>query len=91
MAEILIKGLEMPKGQEPLVVEIYADGGVIEREKDENGATFRHLKAGVNATELPQHGRLGDLDKLARRASGRYGDDFARFIKDAPTILETST
>lgn len=45
---------------------------------------------GCPLVEVPPHGRLGDLDKLAKRAENRYGADFREFIKDAPTIVEAS-
>lgn len=82
MAEILIKGMEMPKDMSnPLHISIFSNGSVWVTHEGKTEAT---------AQELPPHGRLGDLDKLAKRAENRYGADFSEFIKDAPTILEAS-
>ena len=101
MADIIIKGMGMPKTchECPLNVSIYTyDGG------DETCAlnawdgyseqpkTTRHPDCPL--VPLPEgHGRLGDLDALmpdfvkARWEFFSDGDTFLRLLKNAPTIV----
>ena len=77
MADILIKGMEMSKGDIPLVLIIMSDGTVEEiDDSDEINATD------AKAIELPPHGRLIDADELPILYPS---------IENAPTIVEAST
>ena len=58
---ILIKGMEMPcEEAEPLRIELYADGTVIVIKEQDDFYEFK-------AVPVPPHGRLGDLDVLAKQ------------------------
>lgn len=89
MADILIKGLDMPTKGNPLTVLIYPDGT----------ATWKDHE--YQAVPVPPHGRLGDLDRLAKvmceglapseRDSGfKTPVDILRAIANAPTIIPSS-
>lgn len=54
---ILIKGMEMPKGNHEIIVRIQSDGRVL----DQWGHRFNQE---FIAVPVPPHGRLGDLDAL---------------------------
>lgn len=68
MSDIVIRGIEMPKDK-PLNLSIYPNGEVVlfcikgrdEYDNECNYGDYEHKKIAV---ELPEHGRLGDLDKL---------------------------
>ena len=103
MADLLIKGMGLPKGNDVLIVDC---AGTITRfnkwsEKSEALNPFE-----FKAVELPNHGRLGDLDMLKEEVSDlrlekklkngatqviELGELFGKFIDDAPTIVEAST
>ena len=97
MSEILIKNMALPKqGIKRLI--LLPDGEVREICGDE---AVRATDA--RAVELPEHGRLGDLDKLASKVAeaqeqmkGKDYDPFMllgdvlRWIGLTPTILEAS-
>ena len=102
MAEILIKGMEMPKDK-PLNLSIYPNGEVVlfciqGRDVYDNECNYGDYKHKKIAVEIPEpHGRLGDLDKMESAIIEEFsvwpehcGADFAKFIKNAPTILEAS-
>lgn len=62
MSDLLIKNMEMPKPGQIVLVEI-----------DENGDVFAAYDGGrtkltqYKAVPVPPHGRLGDLDELAKQ------------------------
>lgn len=98
MADLLIKGLEMPKGDLALWIFVHKDGTVeyIDNNKYEGYKTLRNA-----AVTVPPHGRLGDLDRLGRivceglAPSERDGGfktpfDIVRAIANAPTIVPES-
>ena len=72
MAEILIKGIEMPKDK-PLNLSIYPNGEVVlfciqGRDVYDNECNYGDYKHKKIAVELPEpHGRLGDLDKTRKQ------------------------
>lgn len=87
MADILIRGIEMPDNVEgcEVIIRIQPNGEVLSAHKFHIGAT---------AIPLPEgHGRLGDLDALmpdfvkARWEFFSDGDTFLRLLKNAPTIV----
>ena len=69
---ILIKGMAMPKDGKTVTLTICADGLVFEEFK-EPGDVF-------HAIPVPAHGRLGDMDAIARKIR-RFGD-YVDFTKD---------
>lgn len=85
---ILIEGMNMPKGG-PMIVAIRPDGMV----EDVMGCYVG------KAISVPPHGRLGDLDRLAKEVKDmakEFPPDsigaeryrlFMEFIKTAPTII----
>ena len=92
---ILIKGLEMPEGNEMLCINIYPDGRVcIDMDL--------HCKPIAQAVELPPHGRLIDeddvreqidewLDSVGYPTIGKglsYYGELLGCVEDAPTIIE---
>jgi hypothetical protein len=78
MADILIKGMEMPKGFTD--VRIYADGRVISRTLLSFGEEI------ATAVPVPDHGRLIDADALIRDwPTGLVKT--ADVINNAPTII----
>ena len=86
---VYIHGMEMPEDGETITLTICADGLVFEEFK-EPGDVFQ-------AVPVPQHGRLGDLDKLERglrhMAKYQHGDrqqgilGCCETIRLAPTII----
>lgn len=88
MADILIRGMEMPKDGH-CIVRIYASGDVCE--PTPCAGVWNKV---AEAVPLPEgHGRLGDLDALmpdfakARWEFFSDGDTFLRLLKNAPTIV----
>ena len=91
--DILIKNMEIPK-EGGLVIEITKHGQVAQLFKD--GSL---LRKGCKAIQLPPHGRLGDLDKLANvvdssltdydRMIGTF-DNILDMIESAPTVIPAS-
>lgn len=88
MAEILIKGLEMPKGELGAVpVIIFADGTVRHY--------FSHLKVG-DAVPVQPHGGLIDADALEKQVkhdairSDVFVKIMCRYLENAPTIVPAS-
>lgn len=99
MADIIIRGMEMPK-EKSICVEIFADGGVHE---------FASPFLLGLASELPEHGRLIDADELLKdhglgtdcseckrdKRSCQFEMihttmDFCGWIEDAPTTIHAS-
>ena len=92
MSEILIKGMEMPKS----CGECRASGTDVCR-KWMGKKNLKVRSEDCPLVELPEHGRLGDLDKMESAIIEEFsvwpehcGADFAEFIKNAPTILEAT-
>lgn len=106
MSDILIKGMEMPKGVYPLVLIINSDGSVEEIvDSEEVNATD------AKAIELPPHGELKDADRIAgvirtkiddvpcekpglfSIGDGAYRNGLKRalgIVANAPTVLEAN-
>lgn len=92
---ILIKGMEMPKGNSTLNVLIYSDGRIFTGHKDDNE---------YSAVEVPTpHGRLCDVDALCEALIKRWNtadknaeriisevmaDVVTPIVASAPTIIE---
>ena len=58
MAGIYIKGMEMPTNKDGVAVIIYPDGNAVVEPFDIGFSQY------CEAIPVPDHGRLGDLDKL---------------------------
>lgn len=85
MADILIRGMEMPKEGE--MIFIAADGSVWINA----GPTRGYMRMeNVCAVPLPEgHGRLGDLDALMKNIGDvPYKGSVKRVLMSAPTIIE---
>lgn len=98
---IYIKGLEMPTGNECLILTIYPDGQCFEHVYNGSFGAREERKA----VPVPEHGRLGDLDRLEQMFvdidnapySGFDGtepfysaEDAAQIIRLAPTVIPAS-
>ena len=90
MADILIKGMDMPKDTGSITVTIYSDGST-------GIWTEQEMIAGGMAVALPEHGRLiSDRDVKALLRSGLSLDTDADIdhvcgmIDGLPTILEAT-
>lgn len=92
---ILIKGVEMPKGEKAVHLEIHSDGTVLMWQMGDSD------KVVGKAISIPPHGRLIDADVVMSLAmedilmwedAGCDRDDYraflANYIEDAPTIIE---
>lgn len=81
---ILIKGMKMPKGNAECVeIYLYGDGTVFARQKiTVNGRKIN----GVEAVELPPHGRLIDADELIEQINQSIAEQEKVFdsIKEDP-------
>lgn len=79
---ILIKGLDMPKGDEMFCINIYPDGKVcIDMDLK--------CKRIATAVPVPPHGRLIDADALPRYTGyALSAGEVAMAIENAPTIIE---
>ena len=87
MADILIKGMEMPKGDEDLRIIINSDGSIHRI----IGWAISEKKA--TAIELPPHGRLVDGDKLLTDHNPNENWDYMVLeciIRNAQTVVEAS-
>lgn len=84
MADILIKGLDMPTKGNPLTVLIYPDGT----------ATWKDHE--YQAVPVPPHGRLIDANELVKPKNQHidvHSDEWyveVRTIDSAPTIIPAS-
>ena len=86
MSGIYIPNMEMPKN-EPMLVKINPDGSV--------STTAKNNYRKYEAIPVPDHGRLGDLDELKKKAEWANTDDDTDVrvvrldsIDEAPTIIE---
>lgn len=87
---VLIKGMEMPKHGEKIVV--FPDGSVfVEDEDNYNLVCLR--RTGAKAKQLPPHWRLIDADALMKQIehdtplSAVFEKTMKRYLHNAPTIL----
>ena len=98
--DILIKNMEMPKGNNVLVVD---SAGTITKVNRWTGKVEATDPFSVNAVELLEHGRLIDADvfwkRLQKQTMVLWGEkskayqyflDVMDMIKSAPTIVEAS-
>ena len=77
MADILIRGMEMPKKGNPLTVLIYPDGTATWKDRE------------YKAIPVPPHGRLIDADALMNNIGDvPYKGTVRRVLMSAPTIIE---
>lgn len=83
MADILIRGMEMPKEGEKIL--IAADGSVWVNAWPTRG--YMRME-NVHAVPLPEgHGRLGDLDALQEEFKKSHDGKRLMLIDTAPTIV----
>ena len=61
---LLIKGMEMPKEDEEIIIRISSDGTVM--------TEYALPITGVKAVPVPPHGRLIDADALEEKTDDRY-------------------
>ena len=81
MADILIRGMEMPKGDNTTSIIIFSNGKV-SLAHDKKYAEY------AEAVPLPEgHGRLGDLDALESELAFEYAYAAAKTCHNAPTIV----
>jgi len=94
MADLLIKGLALPKGRDQLCLYVQRDG-TVNVEIDTFEGDIQTLKD-TTAIELPQHGRLiSESNALEEIMCVTFEEpiDHERVIeaiKDTPTIVEAS-
>ena len=91
MADILIKGMELPKDKLEYLHLIIQDGKV------HTAISCGHLTTDklnvATAIELPPHGKLKDADVIIESTiycSPELHDAVVRRVLDAPTIVEAS-
>ena len=85
MTEILMKGVELPKGEDVIELTIDSDGCIIFY--DGHGKIEQYVEV------IQPHGRLIDADKLAESFKAfATGSEvgYLRLIDEAPTVLEAS-
>ena len=62
---IYIKGMELPDSDCVVTLKLYGDGRVIQTREQRPGIVITGMnEVAGTAVELPEHGRLGDLDAL---------------------------
>lgn len=89
MANILIKGMEMPQERKMFVIE--ADGSVWVQIADTS-----YFCTGSKAVALPEHGRLCDLDSLIEHETYNIEqalfdtDEVLEDLKNTPVIVEAN-
>lgn len=87
--DVLIKNMELPK-KGTVELTIYEDGHVLYEQDD-----GQYIEMGdATAIELPPHGRIGDLDKLAEEFDGHglyLEEEVKKIIDFFPIVLEAST
>lgn len=102
--DILIKGMEMPSEGRIINLTICSDGSVINNLPDAGGKMSSYRSERVKAVALPEHhGRLGDLDELSNKLTGKgitrlllskksyiTVGDVKTIIDNAPTIVEAT-
>ena len=85
MADILIRGMELPKN-EPLLVKINPDGSV--------STTAKNGYKKYEAVPVPPHGRLVDVDAVILDGGPYEYDEWCKWAldryQDAPTIIQAS-
>jgi hypothetical protein len=82
MADILIRGMEMPEGDNKISIIIFSNGKV-SLAHDKKYAEY------AEAVPLPEgHGRLGDLDALQEEFKKSHDGKKLMLIDTAPTIIE---
>lgn len=84
MADIIIKGMEMPKDGR-IIIQIGSDGAVYFVEKCTIMA--EKYEKSSHAIQLPPHGRLGDLDALQDEFKKFHDGKRSMLIDTAPTIV----
>ena len=91
MADLLIKGMEMPIEGEAVVLVLSKENGIMMAEVDE------YCGAVYEAVPISPHGRLIDADELLKRKGDCYDHDghllYAVGTGDimlAPTVIEAS-
>ena len=82
---IILKGIDLPKDDKPLNLEIYSDGHIWI-----NWGPEYERKDNVAIQIYRPHGRLGDLDVLLEESlkEGAYNYVDSWQIAEQPTILE---
>ena len=89
MADILIKNIELPL-EERIQLSIYPNGIVV------NHSTLKIGKNRTTAIELPEHGRLCDLDALIEHETYNIeqalfdSDEVLEDLKNTPVIVEAT-
>lgn len=83
--DILIKGMEMPTGDDDVKLIINSDGSV---HRIIGWAVSEKMNA--KAIELPPHGRLIDADELEASDAILIGEDAWNMVHNAPTVVEAS-
>ena len=92
MADILIKGLALPTGDDDVKIIINSDGSV---HRIIGWAISEKMNA--TAIELPSHGALKDADAIRKWLSEQHEFSMVttckidKIIADSPTIAEAST
>lgn len=92
MADILIRGMEMPKNciDCPLMVDRFDTDACALQSQEANEAfeSWDDMRRGCPLFPLPEgHGRLGDLDALAKQCDSPHWCVWLNEIQDAPTIV----
>ena len=93
MADLLIKGMEMPKGTDYL--HLIIQGGKVHTAISCGHLTTDKLNV-ADAIEVKPHGRLIDVDLVSYHTITDYNLEghnvvYLEDIKNAPTVLEAST
>lgn len=86
MADILIRGMEMPKGNEAVTITIFPNGKV-------SLAHDRRFAEYAEAVPVPDHGRLIDADALGEFPFNMDfcdGGEADEWVRNAPTIIPAS-
>ena len=84
MADLLIKGMEMPIEGEAVVLVLSKENGIMMAEVDE------YCGAVYEAVHISPHGRLVDADELEALCDAPYWCVWLSDIRDAPTVIEAS-
>ena len=81
MAEILIKGLALPKPSTyPITLSIYPNGNIY----------IHHELSDYKAIEVPTpHGRLVDIDRMISDSKGKAMPVYVQTLDDLADMLET--
>ena len=89
MAEILIKNMEMPRGNNVLVVD---SAGTITKVNRWTGKAEATDPLSVKAVALPEHGRLLDADEIVRLAEQQSLIHFSAMsaVRQVRTFMEAT-